>query len=275
MNLTCEAGMNDGSAFPFVVLGLGLLGLHDLGDMGLRWVLIVVLWATAAAIGLGVFGGVALARLSAHLRRQSNSSELLNDFLGLGLIGLVYGASVLVSAWGFIAVFVAAVALRQTETRLEQARPESEPPAAEGLNEHGHGPGGGRSISLGSLIFKEHLERLSELILVLLVGGSLFLNSWSWPAVGLALFLFFVARPLSVFIALIPTGTAWRIQGLCAWFGVRGIGSLYYLMYAIQHGLPQPLALQLVHFTLIVVTLSILLHGISVKPLMANFARRV
>jgi NhaP-type Na+/H+ or K+/H+ antiporter len=101
-----------------------------------------------------------------------------------------------------------------------------------------------------------------------MVGGSLFLNSWSWSAVGLALFLFFVARPLSVLLALIPTGTPWRIQGLCAWFGVRGIGSLYYLMYAIQHGLPQSLALQLVHLTLIVVTLSILLHGISVKPLM-------
>ena len=57
-------------------------------------------------------------------------------------------------------------------------------------------------VSAGSLVFKEHLERLSELVLVLLVGGSLFLDSWSWPAVALALFLFVVARPLSVFLAL-------------------------------------------------------------------------
>jgi NhaP-type Na+/H+ or K+/H+ antiporter len=182
----------------------------------------------------------------------------------------VYGASVLVNAWGFIAVFVAAVALRQTEVELARSRlaapsrDDGEPIASLGSPD----PIADHSISLGSLVFKEQLERLSELILVLMVGGSLFLNSWSWSAVGLALFLFFVARPLSVLLALIPTGTPWRIQGLCAWFGVRGIGSLYYLMYAIQHGLPQSLALQLVHLTLIVVTLSILLHGISVKPLM-------
>jgi len=57
------------------------------------------------------------------------------------------------------------------------------------------------------------------------------------------------------------------------WFGVRGIGSLYYLMYAIQQGLPEALALELIQFTLIVVTLSILIHGVSVKPLMYRFWR--
>lgn len=276
MNLTSEAGMNDGSAFPFVVLGLGLLGLHDLGDSGLRWLFMDVLWATGAAIALGMLGGIVLARTSTALRRDADSSELLHDFLGLGLIGVVYGASVLIDAWGFIAVFVAAVALRQTETRLARSALAS-PPLTDSVPTVSPGrsdPVADHSISLGSLVFKEQLERLSELVLVLLVGGSLFLDSWSLPAVGLALFLFFVARPLSVLLALIPTGTPWRIQGLCAWFGVRGIGSLYYLMYAIQHGLPEPLALQLVHLTLIVVTLSILLHGISVKPLMAAFARR-
>jgi len=61
---------------------------------------------------------------------------------------------------------------------------------------------------------------------------------------------------------------------MTAWFGVRGIGSLYYLMYAIEHGLPEPLALQLVQMTLIVVTLSILVHGTSVKPLMERFWKR-
>jgi NhaP-type Na+/H+ or K+/H+ antiporter len=121
--------------------------------------------------------------------------------------------------------------------------------------------------------FKEHLERLSELMLVLLVGGSLFLNSWSWSAVSLALFLFVLARPLGVFLALAGRRSPLPLQGMTAWFGVRGIGSLYYLMYAIQHGLPEPLALQLVQVTLIVVTLSILLHGVSVKPLLDTFWR--
>ena len=61
--------------------------------------------------------------------------------------------------------------------------------------------------------------------------------------------------------------------GMTGWFGVRGIGSLYYLMYAIQHGLQEGLALDLVGLTLIAVTLSILIHGISVKPLMSRFSR--
>lgn len=260
-NLTCEAGMNDGSAFPFVVLGLGLLGLHDLGDSGLRWLLVDVLWATAAAIAIGVAFGVGLARLSAMLRRPPYQHDLMDDFLGLGLIGVVYGLCVWVQAWGFLGVFFAAVALRQTEFRLSRAERDLQldvPPT---------------EVSIGSLVFKEHLERLSELILVLLVGGSLFLNSWSWAAVSLALFLFLVARPLSVFVALYGLGTAPRMLGLTGWFGVRGIGSLYYLMYAIQHGLPEPLALTLIQMTLIVVTLSILVHGISVKPLMERFWR--
>jgi NhaP-type Na+/H+ or K+/H+ antiporter len=115
---------------------------------------------------------------------------------------------------------------------------------------------------------------LSELVLVLLIGGMLFVDSWSWRAVGLALFIFAVVRPVSVMIGLIGTRTPWRIRGLAGWFGVRGIGSLYYLVYAIQHGLPEELAIELIHLTLVVVALSILVHGISVKPMMSKFWRR-
>jgi sodium/hydrogen antiporter len=284
--LTCEAGMNDGSAFPFVMLGLGLLGLHELGGFGLRWVLVDVLWATVAGIAIGVVSGVALAHAGRKLRGQPPRHELMDDFLGLGMIGVVYGLSVLVDAWGFLAVFFGAVALRQTELRLavvhpdnpaqrpadrfafdaEIANPDSDPDSDP---ESGPEP----TVSGGSLIFKEHLERLSELMLVLLIGGTLFLDSWSWRAVGLALFLFAVARPVSVFIGLLGSRTSWPMRGMTGWFGVRGIGSLYYLMYAIQHGLPENLALDLVGLTLIAVTLSILVHGTSVKPLMSRFSR--
>lgn len=264
--LTCEAGMNDGSAFPFVMLGLGLLGLHDLGDWGLKWLLVDVLWATAAAIVIGGVAGVALARLGWKLRRTPHHYELMDDFLGLGLIGVVYGASVLAHAWGFLAVFFAAVALRQTEQKLALRSV-----AAVDIS---LGTEPLPTVSEGSLVFKEHLERLSEVTLVLLVGGTLFLNSWSWQAIGVALFVFVFVRPVSVLMGLWGTRTAWRMRGLTGWFGVRGIGSLYYLMYAIQHGLPEPLALQLIQLTLIVVTLSIFLHGISVKPLMRTVWQR-
>jgi NhaP-type Na+/H+ or K+/H+ antiporter len=260
--LTCEAGMNDGSAFPFVMLGLGLLGLHDLGDAGGRWLVVDVLWATAGALAIGVAAGVALARVSWMLRRSPQKPALMDDFLGLGLIGVVYGVCVMVDAWGFLAVFFAAVALRQTELQL--ARVNLTPPGAEPLP----------TVSEGSLVFKEHLERLSEMLLVILLGGTLFLNSWTWAAVGLSLFLFLVVRPVSVVAGLAGTGTPWKIRGLSAWFGVRGVGSLYYLMFAIQQGLPEPIALQLIQLTLIVVTLSILLHGTSVKPLLGMFWKR-
>ncbi|AOW15421.1 sodium:proton antiporter [Hydrogenophaga crassostreae] len=267
--LSCEAGLNDGSAFPFVVLGLGMLGLHNLGDFGLQWLMKDVLWATAAGIAVGVLAGAALAHLMRQLRRTPEPNAFLIDFLGLGLIGVVYGTCLLIDAWGFLAVFFSAVALRQTEMRLAVQNGTSAAPGSDEATLPA-----APTVSGGTLIFKEHLERLSELVLVLLVGGSLFLNSWSWSAVATALFLFLVARPLGVFIALGIRRSPLPLQGMTAWFGVRGIGSLYYLMYAIQHGLPEELALQLVQITLIVITLSILLHGVSVKPLLNRVWQR-
>ena len=274
--LTCEAGMNDGSAFPFVVLGMGLLGLHELGEFGLRWALVDVLWATVAGIAIGVIAGTALARVGWKLRGEPPAHKLMDDFLGLGLIGVVYGLSVLSGAWGFLAVFFAAVALRQTEVKLAGAgRVTADPPQTDriepGISNASADNALPPTVSERSLQFKEHLERVSELILILLLGGTLFFDSWSWRAVGLAAFLFMVARPVSVLAGLFGTRTSWPIRGMVGWFGVRGIGSLYYLMYAIQHGLPEKLALELIHLTLIAVALSILVHGTSVKPLMSRF----
>jgi len=127
--LTCEAGMNDGTAFPFVMLGLGLLGLHEIGDFGLRWFAIDLLWATLAGVAIGVLAGFSLARLGWWLRGQARKHQLLDDFLGLGLIAMVYGLSSLAHAWGFLAVFFAAVALRQTELKLANL-PKSRPTRA-------------------------------------------------------------------------------------------------------------------------------------------------
>lgn len=271
--LTCEAGMNDGSAFPFIMLGMGLLGLHDLGESGWRWLALDVGWSTVAGIAVGIAGGNLLARLVWKVRGARQQREMLDDFLGLGLIGTVYGISVLIDAWGFLTVFFAGVALHQTELKLAAltsgATEEPVKPAAE-ADTAATPP----LVSEGSLVFKEHLERLSEVVLILLVGGMLFIDSWTWPAVFLALFLFAVARPLSVLLGMAGSGASWRMRALTGWFGVRGIGSLYYLMYVIQHGLPEHLALQLIQVTLVVIALSVLLHGASVKPLMSIFWRR-
>jgi NhaP-type Na+/H+ or K+/H+ antiporter len=277
--LTCEAGMNDGTAFPFVMLGMGMLGLHELGDDGLRWVWMDVVWATSAAIAIGVMVGTLMGHLGWKLRGREQKHEVLDDLVGLGLIAVVYGLSVSVDAWGFLAVFFAGVALRQTELKLARAagiKPEqlnadvSEPADLTAAPDPNPPP----IVSAEALVFKEHLERLSELTLVLLLGGMMLVEFWNWRTISLALFVFVVARPVSVMIGLLGTDTSWRIRGISAWFGMRGIGSIYYLMYAIQHGLPEEATRDMIQLTLVVVTLSILVHGTSVKPMMGRFWRR-
>jgi NhaP-type Na+/H+ or K+/H+ antiporter len=277
--LTCEAGMNDGSAFPFVMLGLALLGMRDMGDFAWRWLVFDVAWATLAAIAIGLFAGYLLGRLGWMLRGQDPKHEVLDDLVGLGLIAVVYGLSVLADAWGFLAVFFSGVALRQTELVLSGAHKDRQgllvPETAKA------DPGDDTpeadvplTVSAESLVFKEHLERLSELTLVLLLGGMVTLNDWNWRTCGTALFLFVIARPVSVFVGLVGTDTSWRIRAISGWFGVRGIGSLYYLMYAINHGLPHNMARDLIELTVVVIMLSILIHGTSVKPLMDRFWRK-
>jgi sodium/hydrogen antiporter len=274
--LTCEAGMNDGSAFPFVMLGLGLLGLHDLGEFGVRWVAVDVVWATLGAIAIGVIGGTMTARVSWRLRSNKPRHEVLDDLVGLGLIAVVYAITVSVHAWGFLAVFFAGVALRQTELQLVGAPRDREGMLESDMSKsefahtskHHEAP---MIVSGESLIFKEHLERLSELTLVLLLGGMLTVAAWNWKVFATAAFLFIVARPVSVFIGLVGTGLKQRVKGITGWFGVRGIGSIYYLMFAINHGVPAGLTRELTQITLVAIVLSIVAHGTSVKPLMDKF----
>ncbi|ELX08953.1 sodium/hydrogen exchanger [Janthinobacterium sp. HH01] len=277
--LTCEAGMNDGSAFPFVILGLGMLGLTDSGGHHLRWLLVDVLWGTAGAVLIGAAAGAGVARLGWKLRGSEPKHEIMDDLVGLGMIAVVYGIATLAKTSGFLAVFFAAVALRQTELVLAGApkdrhgmmEPDTAKSEAARTSETHEAP---LIVSAGSLVFKEHLERLSELTLVLLLGGMISLRSMQWDALWMALFLFLIARPVSVFAGLLGSDTSLRMRGMTAWFGVRGIGSIYYLMFAIQAGLAPELAAQLTRIALFVIMLSILVHGFSVKPLMDTVWRR-
>jgi NhaP-type Na+/H+ or K+/H+ antiporter len=275
--LTSEAGMNDGSAFPFVMLGLSLLGANQLGEFAMKWALVDVIWATLGAVAIGMLGGYLQGRLGWALRNQDPKHEVLDDLVGLGLIAVVYGLCVLSHAWGFLAVFFAGVALRQTELLLAGAHKDKrgllvpDDPKADPANDEVPDASTPLTVSGESLVFKEHLERLSELTLVLLLGGMLTVQDWNWRTWGTALFLFVVARPASVLLGLAGTNTSMRVRLIVGWFGVRGIGSLYYLMYAINHGLPAALTRDLIQITAVVVALSILVHGTSVKPLMDRF----
>jgi len=251
-SLACEAGMNDGTAFPMVMLGLGLLGLHDLGDGYARWCLIDVAWACIAGILVGVCCGTATAWVMHRLAERGRENEIMSNFTGLGLIAFSYGASLLLSGYGFLAVFTAGFMLHRTEARLATSAARAEP----------------AYMTKVSLHLVEQLERLFEVALLILVGGMFFSDSWHLPYVVFAGVLMLVVRPLSVFAGLAGSGETWWTQSMIAWFGVRGIGSLYYLMYAIQHGVPQDLALTLVSVVLVVVAASVFVHGISAAPLM-------
>ncbi len=233
----------------------------------------------AAAIALGAAGGALLAWLGWQVRAKEPKHAMLDDLAALGLIALVYGVATWLHAWGFLAVFFAGVALRQTELRLAGA-----PKDRQGLlqAEETHAVSAAKphdsevplTVSGESLVFKEHLERLSELTLVLLLGGTVTAAAWNWQAWSVALFLLLVARPASVMLGLLASGTSMRLRGLAAWFGVRGIGSLYYLSYAIAHGLPRSLARELADITVVVVILSIVAHGLTVKPLLERYWRK-
>jgi NhaP-type Na+/H+ or K+/H+ antiporter len=108
---------------------------------------------------------------------------------------------------------------------------------------------------------------------VLVIGGLLATLAWDWRAWWLIPLLLFAVRPLAVWIGLAGSRVSRGQRWLMAWFGIRGVGSIYYLMYALNHGLPREMAQPLVSVTLATVVASIVLHGISVTPLMSAYER--
>jgi NhaP-type Na+/H+ or K+/H+ antiporter len=117
--LTGEGGFNDGAAFPVVMLGLGLLGLHDLGSGGWRWLAIDVLWATTAGLLIGATLGALIGKLVLYLRSRHHESAGFDEFLALGLIALAYGVAVVCHAYGFLAVFAAGLALQRVRGQAD------------------------------------------------------------------------------------------------------------------------------------------------------------
>lgn len=279
LTLTAEGGLNDGTAFPFVMLGLGLLGLHDLGENFTRWWLVDVLWAVLGGLAIGgaLGSGVAWLALKLAGRRQRLGSH--GEYLLLGLIGLSYGLAIAVHAYGFLAVFAAGVGLRTVERIATGPAPKVDHVLAAAM---GGKPASGAladpkvapAYFAGALLAtNEQLERLLEVALVLIVGAALMVAGLSWSALVLAPLLFFVIRPLAA-LPVLGTRALTRFEfGMISWFGIRGIGSIYYLMFAIDRGLPPKLAEPLVSLTLTTVALSIVVHGLSVTPLLKRYNR--
>ena len=122
--------------------------------------------------------------------------------------------------------------------------------------------------------FNEQLERIGEVAVVVLLGGLLRWSDLPAEALWFAPLLFLAIRPLSVWLALRGSRASAGQRRLMAWFGVRGVGSIYYLAYALSHGLDGVLSERVAALTLATVAASIVVHGISVTPLMKLYKRR-
>lgn len=277
--LAGEGGLNDGAAFPFVVLGLGLLGVVDAGAGQLRWWLLDLLWATAGGLAVGWTLGASTGRLVVHLRAHHREAVGLDVFLGLGLVTLAYGLAQLVLASGFLSVFAAGLALQRVSERPAQA---SEPlEAAAGADGHSyatlatHSHHASATMRDSVQLFNGQLEKLAELILVLLVGAML---AYAPPSPAVWWFvplLLLVLRPLSTLPAVVGARLSLPQGAMIGWFGIRGIGSVFYLLFAIRHGLDAAVAQPLVSITLWTVASSIIVHGATAQPLMRWYRLRL
>jgi NhaP-type Na+/H+ or K+/H+ antiporter len=290
--LSGEAGLNDGLAFPFVMLGLGLLGLHPDKDAGLfklwangefgvwGWLGWDLLWAVGVGLAVGALTGSMVGRLALYLHRRRHDIFALHEFLVLGLIALSYGLAELVYGYGFLAVFAAGYALRRIELQATGYAPEPTELPPEGLDKEVEEGGNkepeqaAQRMATALMAFNDQLERILEAAVVVLLGAVLTTEFWASEVIWLAPLLFLAVRPLAVVVGLLGKGTSYGQKALMAWFGIRGIGSIYYLTYALGYGVPSQLADRLTALVLSLVALSIVVHGVSVTPLMKRYEGR-
>ena len=225
--------------------------------------------------GGGRGGGV--GRLVLYLRRRHREAVGLDDLLALGLIALAYGAALLAHGYGFLAVFAAGLALRREEMRATGPRP---PADVKALTETGAGadlavdPAAAPAYMTEAVLgFTGHLERVAEVGVVVLLGSLLSAETFGGPAWWFVPALLLAVRPVAVWAGLVGSRATGLQRRLVGWFGIRGVGSVYYLAFALTHGWAGPEADLVVRLTLATVAVSVVAHGVSVTPLMAMYGR--
>ena len=285
-SLSGEAGLNDGAALPLVLLGMGLLGLHELGAGWHQWLLVDVLWGIGAGLAIGWLLGAWVSQLILRLRTRHRLAIGLNEFVALGLIALVYGIALLAHASGFLAVFAAGLALPRMRpmprASSQQRLPVAKTPGAAseiGVGEAStpanatHPAKASAHMAQAVLSFDEQLERFAEVAMVLAVGAMFSYASIPPSALWFVPLLLLVIRPVSILLAGTSAMSSGAQLPLIAWFGIRGIGSVYYLLFAANRGLPDAVAPTIVGLTLVTIVTSIVVHGISIPPLMSRYRR--
>ncbi|AWI55344.1 sodium:proton antiporter [Aquabacterium olei] len=281
-SLTGEGGLNDGAAFPVVMLALGLMRLHDLGSWGLHWVAVDLVWATAGGLTLGWLTGLLFSRIVVYLRREQSQAFGMESFFTLGLIALTYGLALLLHTYGFLAVFAAGLAMRQFERtdsdshRHERTEVDLASTPDDGVENLG--PSAQASPAMASaymakevLDFTLDLERIAELAVMLIIGSLLSLATFDAFSLPVALGLIFVVRPVAIYLITLRSVFTSAQRRFAAWFGVRGVGSMYYLMFAVTHGANTRELPAVADAVLATIALSVLLHGSSATPAMRAY----
>lgn len=251
--LTSEAGLNDGLAFPFTYAAIAISAAAGAAPAAwlTDWLLLDVLWRTLAGLLIGLAVGWGLGKLFFSVKfDRLRLSEHAEGFVALAATFLAYGTAELVEGYGFLAVFVCACTIRAAERH------------------HGYH---------GVLHnFVEQIERLLTVAILVLLGGAIargLFDGVGWPEIALALIFLLVIRPLTGWLGLLGGKTGPRERTVIAIFGVRGIGTLFYIAYALQEGSFAE-GQQLWAVAGLVVTVSIFLHGISATPVMAFLDNR-
>lgn len=239
LTLTAEAGLNDGLAFPFVHLALAVGAAGTLtGDVFLHWLWLDVGYRIAVGLACGIAIGWVLGKILFELPRPAPLARTQVGVVAIAGVMLCYGLTELAEGYGFIATFVAGVTLRRSEARHE-------------FHRRLHG-------------FTETIEHTLTALLLVSIGLALpaLWPGAHWPHVAIGAALIFVIRPLSAWIALCGLGFAPRQRWVMSFYGVRGIGSIFYIAYAAaqidlvnEEGLWSTVA--------ITVMLSTLVHGLT------------
>ena len=242
--LTAEAGLNDGLAAPFVLLGL-FVAEEGGGGWAWNWLAADVVWA----IGIGLAIGAGVGVLAAWSVKRLHSHDMLvatfDGFHAIATALVIYGIAELAGGYGFLAVFAGGLAFRRYERDHE-------------LN---------ASVHEGA----ERLEKLLELAVILLLGSMLTatgLGSIGWEGWLVAALLLVVVRPLAVLLSLVGSKMDQPDEkAFVAWFGVRGVGTLYYLAAIVTAGALGAAEQELVVWTCIAaVLISIVVHGLTAGP---------
>ena len=244
--LTSEAGLNDGLAFPFVYLAIKIAeayseGQQFTGEILWSWFTHDVLWKIGAGLLVGVIVGKVMAKLV--FSKYSRETTMSQGYVVIALTLLAYGIAEYVHSYGFIAVFIAAFAFRRSEC------------------EH--------SYHAKLHDFAEQSEGL--LMSLVLLAFGMFIGQGlqsgvelTWRVYVVSFTFLLLIRPIGGMLALSGLKMHHTEKYAISALGIRGIGTLYYLSYAINQGFfNDEDALKLWIVCSIVILTSIFIHGLS------------